>query len=106
MLGVVTYGKARLTSFDVCQRRVLQHYLESMSMSRPFCKEFVIEKTFLHIMRAVTISLDKVVSRIREFEGDSDKSKEILQTLALLQSLQEQLTRLETHFKGTKNGES
>lgn len=64
-----------------------------------FTYEYVIGTTLRKMLRAVRISLNKTVSRVKEFEGDNEKSQEILRTILKLNefeaTIQASLTSLD-----------
>lgn len=53
----------------------------------PFTRGYVLRLTLKHIRQAIDASIAKTVNRIKEFEGDSVKSTEILNTLNALYAL-------------------
>ena len=64
-----------------------------------FTYEYVIGTTLRKMLRAVRISLNKTVSRVKEFESDNEKSQEILRTILKLNefeaTIQASLTSLD-----------
>jgi hypothetical protein len=59
--------------------------------SVPFTKGYVLRTTLANMQRSVTMSLNKTLSRLEEFQGDSSKSTEILQTLSDLNKMKQLL---------------
>lgn len=53
--------------------------------------DFVIYTTIKHMVKSVDISIQKTFERIREFDGDQEKSSEVFRTLTILHSLKKQL---------------
>ena len=51
-------------------------------MSKPFTKEHVIRETLKHMQRSVVISTQKTMSRLPEFQGDSEKVAEVMSALS------------------------
>lgn len=58
---------------------------------KPFSIGFVLRTTAKHMRKSIDISIRKTADRIREFEGDAVKSKEIFQTLSTLHSMRKEL---------------
>ena len=58
---------------------------------KPFSIGFVLRTTAKHMRKSIDISIRKTADRIREFEGDAVKSKEIFQTLSTLHSMRKGL---------------
>lgn len=58
---------------------------------KPFSKEYVLQVTALHMKKAVDISIRKTSERIEEFAGDQEKSREVLETLVMLNMIRNQL---------------
>ncbi len=55
--------------------------------SIPFDKGYVLSITLKHMIRAIDISIDKTSGRVQEFDGDSVKSLEIVETLSELHGM-------------------
>ena len=55
-----------------------------MTAQRPFSKSFVMNTTVTHMQRAIGISVNKSFARFKEFEGDSIKGTEIMETMSAL----------------------
>ena len=58
-----------------------------MSNTTPFSKTYVLDTTMNHMHRAVSISVKKTLGRLAEFEGNSAKGTEVMETLSCLQQL-------------------
>lgn len=54
---------------------------------KPFTMEWTINKTVERLLKSIDFSLNKVIARIPEFEGNSEKSTEILKTIIHLTNL-------------------
>jgi len=71
---------------------------------KPFSKGYVLRTTAKHMRKHIDISIRKTFERFPEFAEDSDKSKEIFQTLAVLHSMRKQLDEFQAqnsdNFKG------
>ena len=67
-----------------------------MGTLKPFTLEWTVNKTVERLLKSVDFSLNKVVERIAEFQGDSAKSEEILRTISLLSALR---TAIENYRK-------
>ena len=55
--------------------------------TRPFNRDYVLEVTLAHALKAVDSSVLKTTARIPEFRDNAEKSQEILQTLDDLHKL-------------------
>ena len=55
-----------------------------MSTNTPFTKAYVLNVTANHMQNAVDISNRKALARLQEFDSQSDKGLEILETLSVL----------------------
>lgn len=53
----------------------------------PFSKAFVATTTMRHMQNAIDISTRKSVARLQDFDGQSSKGVEILETLSLLATM-------------------
>jgi len=53
-------------------------------INKPFSMEYVLKETIKHIQKSIDISTQKTISRLNDFEGQSEKIKEIMATLANL----------------------
>jgi hypothetical protein len=73
-------------------------------IQKPFSVGYVLRTTVKHMRRSVEISIRKTVERIAEFDGDSDKSAEVLKTLSALHQMRAQLDAFQEahseHFLG------
>jgi hypothetical protein len=71
---------------------------------RPFDKSYVLRVTAKHMRRDIDISIRKTFERMPEFLDDEKKSKEVLTTLMVLQSMRNQLDDFQAanheHFTG------
>jgi predicted component of type VI protein secretion system len=65
--------------------------------TKPFSKGFVILATLKHVKRSIDISISKTIARVEDFDGDSVKSKEVLETLSELYSMRKSIENLETN---------
>lgn len=71
---------------------------------RPFSMGFVLRTTAKHMRKSVDISIRKTFLRMKEFDGNQEKSQEIFQTLSILHSMRKQLDDFQSahrdNFKG------
>jgi hypothetical protein len=65
--------------------------MSNMQYSKPFDMRFVFKVTVRHMRKCIDNSLEKTFNRIKEFEGNVEKSTEIFKTLAMLHSMRNQL---------------
>ena len=68
-----------------------------MTAQRPFSKSFVMNTTVTHMQRAIGISVNKSFARFKEFEGDSIKGTEIMETMSALSSLNKLIEEFKTN---------
>ena len=54
---------------------------------KPFSEDYVLRTTVKHARKSIDISIKKTFERIREFDGDQLKSREIFKTLAKLHAM-------------------
>lgn len=67
--------------------------------SKPFSMDYVLRTTTKHMRKSVDISIKKTFSRIAEFDGNAEKSKEVLETLSALHAMQRQLDGFQSKNK-------
>ena len=65
--------------------------MSDMQYRKPFDMRFVFKVTVRHMRKCIDNSLDKTFNRIKEFEGNVEKSNEIFKTLSMLHSMRNQL---------------
>lgn len=58
---------------------------------RPYSMGYVLRTTAKHMRKSIDISIRKSFERIKEFEGDQEKSQEVFKTLAQLHAMRKQL---------------
>lgn len=75
------------------------------STSKKFSKGYVLRTTAKHMRKAVDISIRKTFDRIKEYEGDSDKSREIMETLSDLHQMRKTLDDFQSQNKDKFTGE-
>lgn len=63
---------------------------EPMSV-KPFSMGYVLRATAKHMRKSIDISIRKTFERIKEFEGDQQKSQEVFETLSKLHMMRKQL---------------
>ena len=56
-------------------------------MSKPFSNDFVIKETLRHMQECIAISTRKTIARLPEFQGDTEKMKELMSALSNLNRL-------------------
>ena len=64
---------------------------ERYIMNKNFSKSFVMKTTFRHMRRSVDISIRKSFERFKDFDQDSVKGKEIMETLSILHTVRKML---------------
>lgn len=65
----------------------------------PFTRGYVLRTTLKHMNKSVEISKNKTLARIEEFEGNSQKSQEVLATLGDLTAIETMLKDFASHNK-------
>ena len=55
--------------------------------SKPFSQEYVLRTTAKHMRKSIDVSIKKTSERIAEFDGNAEKSQEVLKTLSALYAL-------------------
>ena len=51
---------------------------------KPFSMSYVLKTTSKHIRKSIDISIRKTTERIEEFSGNTEKSREVFETLSML----------------------
>jgi hypothetical protein len=71
-----------------------------------FDKPYVLKVTASHMRKAIDISIRKTFERIKEFDNDSAKSREIIETLSVLHTMRRNLDDFQlanrAEFRGEK----
>lgn len=63
--------------------------------SVPFSKGYVLRATKKHMLRSIDISVSKSFERLKEFEGNSEKGIEIMETLSVLNTMKKLVEEFE-----------
>jgi len=58
---------------------------------KPFSQGYVLRTTAKHMRKSIDISIRKTFERVKEFEGNQEKSTEVFMTLANLHAMRKQL---------------
>ena len=58
---------------------------------KPFSFEYVIATTISHMQKSIDISIRKTFERVKDFDENTDKSKEIFYTLSELHKMRKSL---------------
>jgi hypothetical protein len=61
------------------------------NQEKPFSMGYVLRTTAKHMRKSIDISIRKTFDRIRDFEGNQEKSQEVFKTLAHLHAMRKQL---------------
>lgn len=74
--------------------------------SASFDKSYVLKVTASHIRKAIDVSIRKTFERVKDFDSNPQKSKEIIETLSILHTMRKQLDDFQLmnreEFKGNK----
>ena len=70
-----------------------------MEDNKPFSKSYVLRTTSKHIRKAIDISIRKTFERMSDFDGDSQKGKEVMETLSVLHTLRGMIDEFQSHNK-------
>lgn len=73
--------------------------------NKPFSKGYVLRTTVKHMRKSVEISTHKTLERISEFEGNSEKSKELIETLSALHAIIKLVDDFQLHNQEILKGE-
>ena len=72
-------------------------------MTNPsFDKDYVISLTLRHMKSNIELSIAKTIGRVAEFEGNGEKSMEIMQTLSALHSMKRNIEEINSTIVDTK----
>ena len=63
----------------------------SDNQEKPFSVGYVLRTTARHMRKSIDISIRKTFERIKDFEGDQEKSQEVFTALAQLHAMRNQL---------------
>ena len=66
---------------------------------KPFSKGYVLRVTAKHMRKSIDISIRKTFERIKDFEGNLEKSQEVFEALSVLHSLRRQLDSFQADNK-------
>lgn len=61
------------------------------NQEKPFSLGYVLRTTARHMRKSIDISIRKTFERIKEFEGNQEKSQEVFTALAQLHAMRKQL---------------
>ena len=75
------------------------------SFVKPFTMAYVLRTTFKHQRKAIDVSIRKTFERIKDFEEDSPKAREIFNTLAFLHKMRNDLDEFQRENKSILKGE-
>jgi hypothetical protein len=71
---------------------------------KPFSTSYVLKTTAKHMRKSIDISIRKTFERVKEFEPDTDKAKEVFITLSILHQMRKNLDDFQAlnsdNFKG------
>ena len=76
-----------------------------MDTIKPFSQGYVLRATAKHMRKDVDISIRKTFERVKDFDGNAEKSKEVFQTLSILHAMRKQLDDFQLQFKEEFTGE-
>lgn len=72
--------------------------------NKPFSKGYVLRTTAKHMRKSIDISIRKTFERVAEFEGNSEKSQEIMETLSHLHQLRKVLDDYQAQYQDNFRG--
>lgn len=72
---------------------------------KPFSQGYVLRTTAKHMRKSIDISIRKTFERIKDFDGNVEKSKEVFNALSVLHNLRKQLDDFQLSFKDEFTGE-
>lgn len=61
------------------------------NQEKPFSMGYVLRTTAKHMRKSIDISIRKTFERIKEFEGNQEKSQEVFKALSHLHAMRKQL---------------
>lgn len=71
---------------------------------KPFTKAYILRRTTRYMRRAIGISIRETFTRVKDFDGDQQKSQEVFETLSFLHTMRKMLDDFQAHnsdaFKG------
>jgi len=72
---------------------------------KPFTLAYVLRTTLKHQRKAIDVSIRKTFERIKDFEKDSPKAREVFETLAYLHRMRNDLDDFQRQNKSVLKGE-
>jgi hypothetical protein len=73
-------------------------------LQKPFSTSYVLKTTAKHMRKSIDISIRKTFERVKEFEPDTDRAKEVFVTLSILHQMRKNLDDFQAlnsdNFKG------
>jgi len=76
-----------------------------MAEDKPFDMQYVLKTTAKHMRKSIDVSIRKTFERMPEFEGNSEKGKELFQTLSVLHTMRKMLDDFQLNNKELFSGE-
>jgi hypothetical protein len=71
---------------------------------KPFSTSYVLKTTAKHMRKSIDISIRKTFERVKEFEPNTDRAKEVFVTLSILHQMRKNLDDFQAlnsdNFKG------
>jgi hypothetical protein len=66
-------------------------FIEKIMSDIPFDMSYVLRVTTKHMRQSIDVSIRKTFARVKDFDGDAEKSREVFNTLSILHQLRKQL---------------
>lgn len=73
----------------------------SENKAKPFSKGYVLRVTAKHMRKSIDISIRKTFERIKDFDGDVEKSREVFDALAVLHDMRRKLDAFQVENKNS-----
>lgn len=72
---------------------------------KPFSQSYVLRTTAKHMRKSIDISIRKTFERVKEFDGNKEKSTEVFNTLSVLHQMRKSLDDFQATNKEEFAGE-
>lgn len=72
-------------------------------IQKPFSEGYVLRTTTKHVYKSIDVSIRKTFERIKEFDGNLQKSQELFKTLARLHAMRKVVEEFEQQHQEVYN---
>jgi gas vesicle protein len=69
------------------------------NLEKPFSKSYVLRTTAKHMRKSIDISIRKTFERVKDFDSNGPKSREVFETLSILHQMRSHLDKFQEDNK-------